>query len=215
MLTVYGFSRVTSFAHGRTRDLRVLWALEEMGIPYQVKGMDHPSGELETEAYRALNPFQQIPSIDDEGVAVSESAAILFYLAKKSGKLLPADARGEAEVMRWCFAAVSTVELPMIFTDVLRGALGDASKEESLSKANTELAHLRLGALERWMKGREYVAGDSFSIADILMTHVLSEIDDAALYAPYPELRRYREQCKARPAWKRTLAAYCERVEAA
>jgi len=71
--------------HGRTRDLRVLWALEEMQLPFELAGMDHPAHDLNTEAYRRLSPFEQIPSIDDDGVVLSESAAILVYLAKKSG----------------------------------------------------------------------------------------------------------------------------------
>lgn len=218
MITVYGFSKVTSFAHGRTRDLRVLWALEEMGLCYQIHGMDHPAGDLDTEMYRALNPFQQIPAIEDDGFVLSESAAILIYLGRKSGKLMPQDAAGQAQVMRWCFAAVSTVELPMIFLDVLRGALGNKTNDPSTLQRREELmqlAHLRLAALEQWLQGREFVADDIFTVADILMAHVLREIDDEAMYAPYPMVRAYRERCEERPARKKVLEAYCRRVEAA
>jgi len=215
MITLYGFSRVTAFAHGRTRDLRVLWALEEMGLPYQVKGLDHPAGELNTDRFRAVSPFEQIPAIDDDGVTVSESAAILLYLARKSGKLLPADTAGQDQVVRWCFAAVNTVELPMVFFDVLSIAEKSHAPVQQLRKNMRELAHTRLKSLERWMQGREFVATDEFTVADILMAHVLSEIDDAALYEPYPLLRDYRERCKSRVAWKRALQAYCSRVEKA
>jgi glutathione S-transferase len=114
MLKVYGFSRVNKMAHGKTRDLRVLWALEEMGLPYEVVGMDHPQHDLDTPAYRALNPFGQIPAIDDEGVVVTESGAILLYLARKSGKLMPRDLAGEAQVLRWCVAALNTIEVPVL-----------------------------------------------------------------------------------------------------
>ena len=215
MITVYGFSRVTSFAHGRTRDLRVLWALEEMQLPYEVRGLDHPAGELNTSEFRAVSPFEQIPAIKDEGVALAESGAILLYLARKYGKLIPSDVEGQHQVTRWCFAALNTVELPMTFLDVLAIAEKSYAPVEQLRKMTREFAHRRLVSLERWMQDREFVATDAFSIADILMAHVLSEIDDATLYEPYPRLREYRERCKSRPAWQKVLQEYCGRVEAA
>jgi glutathione S-transferase len=79
MLKVYSFARVNKGARGNTRDLRVLWTLEEVGLPYEIVGMDHPNHDLDAPAYRALNPFGQIPVIDDDGVVVSESGAILLY----------------------------------------------------------------------------------------------------------------------------------------
>jgi glutathione S-transferase len=88
MLKVYGVSKVNAVARGNTRDLRVLWALEEMQLPFELAGMDHPAHDLNTEAYRRLSPFEQIPSIDDDGLVLSESAAILVYLATKSGRLI-------------------------------------------------------------------------------------------------------------------------------
>ena len=75
MLKVYGFSRVNHFAHGITKDLRILWALEEMQMPFELVGMDHPAHALNTDAYRKLSPFEQIPAIDDDGVVLSETAA--------------------------------------------------------------------------------------------------------------------------------------------
>ena len=110
MLKVYGFSKVNSGARGHTRDLRVLWALEEMQLPFEVVGMDHPAHDLSTDAYRQLSPFEQIPAIDDDGLLLSESAAILVYLAKKAGRLIPGELAGEAQVVRWCFAAMNSVE---------------------------------------------------------------------------------------------------------
>jgi glutathione S-transferase len=114
MLEVYGFSRVNEFARGNTRDLRVLWALEEMGLLYEIVGMDHPNHDLDGDEFRAKNPFGQIPVIDDDGVVVTESGAILLYLARKSGKLMPHDLAGEAQVLRWLIAALSSVEVPVL-----------------------------------------------------------------------------------------------------
>ena len=105
MLKLYGFARVNRGARGNTRDLRVLWMLEEIGLPYEIVGMDHPNHDLDSPAYRALNPFGQIPVIDDDGVVVSESGAILLYLARKSGKLMPHDLAGESQVLRWSLRA--------------------------------------------------------------------------------------------------------------
>jgi glutathione S-transferase len=82
MLKLYGFAKVNAGARGNTRDLRVLWALEEMQLPFEIVGMDHPAHELSTDAYRRLSPFEQVPSIDDDGVRLSESAAILVYLRR-------------------------------------------------------------------------------------------------------------------------------------
>jgi glutathione S-transferase len=213
MLTVYGFSKVNAGARGHTRDLRVLWALEELQLPFEIAGMDHPAHDLNTEAYRRLSPFEQIPAIDDDGLVVSESAAILVYLAKKSGRLMPADLAGEAQVMRWCFAAMNSIEMPLLALMVL-----DWTADGSCGKHRELLAgwvDMRLGNLERWFADREFVATDEFTVADILMAHVLhSGIKDEALIKPYPGVVAYRDRCLARPAWKRAFEAYCARVEA-
>jgi glutathione S-transferase len=214
MLKVYGFSKVNAGARGSTRDLRVLWALEEMQLPFELAGMDHPAHDLNTEAYRRLSPFEQIPSIDDDGLLLSESAAILVYLAKKSGRLIPGDRAGEAQVMRWCFAAMNSVEMPLLSLMVL-----DWTADGSDRKPREFLVgwvHRMLGNLERWLADRDFIATDEFTIADILMAHVLSAgIKDEALIAPHPKVASYRDRCLARAAWQRTIEAYCERVEAA
>jgi len=175
--------------------------------------MDHPAQDLGTEAYRRLSPFQQIPAIEDDGLVVSESAAILFYLARKSGRLLPADRAGEAQVMRWCFAAMNSVEPPLLGLIVL-----DWTADGSCGKHREFLVgwvNRVLSNLERWFADREFVATKEFTIADILMAHVLlSGIKDEALIAPYPKITAYRDRCLARPAWKRTIESYCARVEA-
>jgi len=213
MLKLFGFSKVNAVARGHTRDLRVLWALEEMQLPFELVGMDHPAQDLGTEAYRRLSPFQQIPAIEDDGLVVSESAAILVYLAKKSGRLIPGDRAGEAQVMRWCFAAMNSVEPPLLGLIVL-----DWTADGSCGKHREFLVgwvHRVLGNLERWLAGREFVATNEFTIADILMAHVLlSGIKDEGLIAPYPKIAAYRDRCLARPAWKRTMESYCARVEA-
>ena len=213
MLKLYGFSKVNAGARGHTRDLRVLWALEEMQLPFEIAGMDHPAHDLNTDAYRRLSPFEQIPVIDDEGLVLSESAAILVYLAKKSGQLIPSGRTAEAQVLRWCFAAMNTVEMPLLALMVLDwtadGGCGK-HREFLVGWVNRVFANL-----ERWLAVREFVATDEFSVADILMAHVLlSGVKDETLISPYVGVRAYRDRCLARPAWQRTMEAYCERVEA-
>jgi glutathione S-transferase len=212
MLKVYGFSRVNAAARGNTRDLRVLWALEEMQMPFELVGMDHPAHDLNTDAYRRLSPFEQIPAIDDDGVVLSESAAILIYLAKKAGRLIPPDPAGEAQVVRWCFAAMNSVELPLLNLMMLDWTQDKGSKyrEFTLAWAKRHLANL-----DRWLDGREFVATEAFTVADILMAHALDEIKDERLIEPYALVARYRERCFARPAWKRAIESYFGRVEAA
>lgn len=213
MLKLYGFSKVNAFARGRTRDLRVLWALEEMQLPFELAGMDHPAHDLSSDAYRRLSPFEQIPAIDDDGLVLSESAAILIYLARKSGRLIPADPAGEAQVLRWGFVAMSSVEPPMLGLMV-----HDWTADGGCAKPREFLVswiHRVLGNLERWLAGREFIATADFSVADILMTHVLSAtLHDESLIAPYPGVAAYRDRCLARPGWQRTMAAYLARVEA-
>ena len=213
MLKLYGFSKVNAGARGHTRDLRVLWSTEEMQLPFEMVGMDHPAHDLSTDSYRQLSPFEQIPSINDDGVMLSESAAILVYLAKKYGRLLPGDLAGEAQVVRWCFAAMNSVEPPLLALMVL-----DWTADGSCGKHREFLAgwvNRVLTNLERWFADRDFVATTDFTVADILMAHVLhSGIKDETLIAPYPRVASYRDSCLARPAWKRTIETYCARVAA-
>ncbi len=148
MLKLYGFARVNKVARGNTRDLRVLWALEEIGLPYEIVGMDHPNHDLDSPAYRALNPFGQIPVIDDDGVVVTESGAILLYLARKSGKLMPRDLAGEAQVLRWSFTALTTIEVPVLSLWFVNLSGGKGTKP---SEALHGWAEMRLKQLDGWL----------------------------------------------------------------
>jgi glutathione S-transferase len=116
-------------------------------------------------------------------------------------------------VLRWCFAAMNSVEVPLLSLMVL-----DWTADGSCGKHREFLVgwvNRVLTNLERWLADRDFVATEAFSVADILMAHVLSAgIKDEALIAPYPGVAAYRDRCLARPAWKRAFEAYCARVEA-
>src|SRR3954466_13771013 len=211
MLKVYGFSRVNAFAHGNTRDLRVLWAVDEMGLPHEIVGLDHPNHDLDRDEFRAKNPFGQIPVIDDDGVVVTESGTILLFHERKSRKLMPHDLAGEAQVLRWSIAALSSVEVPVLTTWFVGLSGGKGTKPH---EALQQWSDMRMKQLDGWFANRTFVATDEFTVADILMTHVLSAgSTDQALLKPYQHVRRYLARCMDRPAWKRTLDAYFARVE--
>jgi glutathione S-transferase len=197
---------------GLTHDLRVQWVLEELGLPYEVRGVDHPAGETKADAFRHLSPFHQIPVIEDDGMVLSESGAILVYLADKAGQL--ADRQKRAQVVRWCFAALSTVEpvIQMIVLDDFARKTDPVSRER---RANlVKWAERVLGGVEEHLGQHPFTAGEEFTVADILMVTVLRPARRAGLLASFPRCEAYRQKCEARPAWLRTVAAYEQRLAA-
>lgn len=211
MITLYGFGRIFPEAHGETKDLRVQWALEEIELPYRVHALDHTRGELSDAAFRRLSPFHQAPVIEDEGVVVAESAAILLYLAEKAGKLVPEDAAARTHVTQWCFAAVSTIEPTFTCLDLI-DIFDTREDAQQLTDDVRRIASRWLAHLDRHLQGREWIADSQFTVADILMTCVLRTIRKSDLMDPYPEVRNYYLRSQARPAWQRTLKLYAQRL---
>jgi glutathione S-transferase len=211
MITLYGFGNIFAAGRGETKDLRAQWALEEVGLPYRVHALDHAGGELDSDAYRRISPFRQVPVIDDDGFVVAESAAVVLYLAEKAGKLIPQDVAGRTRVAQWCFAAVSTVEPALVCLDFIE--IFDSSKATDKLKAEVrKLARRWLGDLERRLEDREWMACADFTAADIMMACVLRSIRKTDLMEPFPKVKAYFARCFARPAWQRTLALYAERL---
>ena len=211
MITLYGFGRIFPEGRGETKDLRAQWALEEIGLTYRVHALDHTAGELDGEAYGRISPFHQAPVIDDDGFVVAESAAIVLYLAETSGRLIPADLQGRTRVVQWCFAAVGTVEPTLICLDFI-GMFDSAEAAPRLHAEVPRLARRWLGDVERRLAGREWIACDVFTVADIMMAGVLRSIRKTDLMEPFPGVKAYYERCFGRPAWQRTLALYAERL---
>lgn len=209
MITLYGFGRVHEKVIGETRDLRVYWALEEMGLPYRVHGVDHTGGEHMGADYGERSCFHQIPSIDDDGFVLSESAAILLYLAEKSGKLIPKDFQGRTRVTQWCFAALASVELPIAEIQMIHGFFGVEKNVERLQFL-TSWANKVLKGLEKRLTDREWIACADFTVADILLTCVLREIRKTDLMKSYPRVTDYYNRALARPGWKKALASYAQ-----
>ena len=211
MITLYGFGRVFPKVIGETRDLRVEWALQETELPYRVHLVDHTGGETHGDAYARISPFRLLPVIDDGGFIVAESGAILLYLAEKSGKLIPADFEGRSHVSQWCFAALATVERPMMEIQLI-DKFGDESAAERRRQMVKEAGRW-LDGLERRLEGREWIACSQFTVADILLASVLREIRKTDLIDPYPRLKGYYARALGRPAWHRTLSSYAARLD--
>lgn len=211
MITLYGFGRIFPEGRGKTKDLRVQWALEETGLPYRVHALDHTAGELDGDAFKKISPFRQAPVIDDDGFVVAESAAMVLYLAEKAGKLIPGDVQGRTRVVQWCFAAVSTVEPTLVCLDLIQ--IFDRDKAaDKVSAEVRKIAARWLGHVERRLEGREWIACDDFTVADIMLASVLRGIRKTDLMQPYPRIKAYHERAFSRPAWQRTLGLYAERM---
>lgn len=213
MITLYGFGRVHEKVIGETRDLRAQWALEETGLPYEVRALDHTGGELNSEEYRRISPFQQIPVIDDDGFIVAESAAVLLYIAEKAGQLIPADFEGRMRVQQWCFAAMNTVEPTLLQIAMIDLGVAQDPTGQQRRPALVKQAHRWLSGLERRLSGRSYIASKDFTVADILMTMVLWEIRKTDLLNDFPNVKSYFLRCQERPAWERTRRAYEARLQ--
>lgn len=214
MITVYAFGNVPSPVIGLTRDLRALWAVEESGLPYRVRPLDFARGELRAPDYIRVNPFGHIPSIDDDGFKLFESAAIVFYLAEKAGKLIPKDAKGRALAAQWAFAAINTVEPGMAdlcSTDIFHA---DEAWAKERRPALVEDVERRLATLEKELAGRPFLMGDDFSAPDILMATVLRQVQHTDLLATTPNVLAYKTRCEDRPAWKKIYAVYEQRLAA-
>jgi len=208
MITLYGFKTTFEGGVGETKDLRAQWALEETGLPYRVHALDQLAGDLQSEAFSKISPFHQAPIIDDDGFTLSESGAIVLYIAEKAGKLIPSDFQGRTRVTQWCFAAVATVDPTFTSLDVV--GIFDPENHQLAGEVR-KLAGRWLQDLERRLTDRAWIACDDFTVADIMMAGILRNVRKTDLLDPFPKTKAYRDRCFARPAWERTLKMYAER----
>jgi glutathione S-transferase len=214
MITVYVFGNAPVPVRNITRDLRALWALEESGLPYRLQPLDFEKGELKQREYTRINPFGKIPSIDDGGFAVFESAVIVLYLAEKSGRLLPATREGRARAAQWTSAAINTVEPPILELFTIDALYSDQPWAKGRRPAVVEHVKQRLATLDAELAQRPYLLGDEFSAPDILMATVLRMVQQPDLLAAAPNVAAYLERCEARPAWTKVLAEHQQRLAA-
>ena len=206
MIKLYAAYGFPPFLKGIVRDIRALWALEELGLPYDIHWMDASKGEHRENPNRLINPFGKIPSMEDGGLRMFETGAIVLYLYENIGKA-PQDAHARAEVNQWCFAALNTVE-PVLF-DLLRWELfwKEKTGRDWRYPELLGFAHDRLSDLERALGDKHYLVGNAFGPADILMCTVLDFAQHTpGIFDKHPGIAAYRERCHARPAFQRALA---------
>ncbi len=182
---------------GFVRDLRLRWACEEAGLPYQVKTVpltDQPGPD-----HLARQPFGQVPFLDDGEIRLFESGACLLHLAKKSEKLMPRDPKGEAETTQWLISALNSMEMVTVPWWFL-GMSGD--QPNPLEGWMT----MRLTHLQDVLKNREWLAADRFTVAELLMADVL-RVPKVRAFGDFPVLRAYVDRACARPAFQKAFAA--------
>ncbi len=202
-IQVSAFKWVPPFAEGHVRDLRVRWALEEAGLPYEAVLIDQDGKN--TPEYRAWQPFGQVPAYRDGEVELFESGAIVLHLANRSEALAPTDAAGRARVAAWVLCALNTLEphfAALAELDLFHpGEAWTAERRPQLEQA----VRRRLGELAAALGDRPYLEG-RFTAGDIVMTTVVRLVEPAML-AEFPPLAAYRERNEARPAFARALEA--------
>ncbi len=211
MIAVTTVDWVPPFAHGLLRDLRLRWALEEAGLPYEMRFV--PLNGRDEPAYRARQPFGQIPLYEEDGKEMFETGAILLHLAEKSDALAPPAPADRIDMTVWLFAALSTIE-PHLQQIVMLDLFHKGKDWQAGARAETEaMARKRLGELAAAMGGRDFLAGGRFSVADIAMTTVLRIVGHTDFLTGLPALGVYKAACEARPAFQKALAGQLADIE--
>jgi glutathione S-transferase len=201
-IQVSAFSWVPPFAQGLVRDLRVRWALEEAGLHYEERllGM----GDNASEAYLRLQPFGQVPAYQEDDLSLFESGAIVLHIAERAEILLPSDPKRRSRATTWMFAALNTVEPPILFLNQLQQM--NSVEAASLRSPVVDAIRRRLDSVANWLNGRDYLE-DAFSAGDLLMASVLRILRTTDLVSTVPPLQAYLNRCEARPAFQTALAA--------
>ncbi|MFU0506262.1 glutathione S-transferase family protein [Pseudaminobacter sp. NGMCC 1.201702] len=189
---------------GLARDMRVRWALEEVGQPYEVRLA--PWSTFREPAHLARNPFGQIPTYEEGDLTLFESGAIVLHIAERFPGLLPAGANARARAIMWMFAALDTVEPPIVDRDVVENFEQGKSWQGERFEMVDERIRERLNQLSARLGDSEWLDGD-FSAGDLLMVHVLQRLKGSGLLEEFPNLCAYVARAEARSAFKRAFAA--------
>jgi glutathione S-transferase len=202
--TITAFKSSPDRGKGLARDMRVRWALEEVGQPYEVRLLTFD--EMKEAAHLALHPFGQIPTYEEGDLALFESGGIILHLAERHAGLLPDDANGRARAITWMFAALNTVEPPIVDRSIATIVEHDKPwYEERLVVIDGRIRD-RLGQLSRRLGDADWLVGE-FSAGDLMMVSVLLRLGSSGLLEEYPSLSAYVARGEARPAYKRAFAA--------
>jgi glutathione S-transferase len=201
---ITAFEQSPDRGRGLARDTRVRWALEEVGQPYEVRLVSFAA--MKESAHRALHPFGQIPTYEEGNLVLFESGAIVFHLAERHTGLLPDDANARARAITWMFAAVNTVEPPILDLQTAKFLEADKSWSKERLPLVLERIRDRLGALSDRLGDADWLDG-AFSAGDLMMVAVLLRLKPSGMLDEYPKLAAYAARGEARPAYKRAFAA--------
>jgi glutathione S-transferase len=208
-ITLTAFERSPDGGRGLARDTRVRWALEEVGQPYEVRPVSFRA--MKESAHLALNPFGQIPTYEEGGLVLFETGAIVLHIAERHPGLLPTDAKARARAIAWMFAAVNTVEPPIL--ELANAKLLEGGKPWSTERLPLveDRVRGRMEPLSRRLGNADWLEG-AFSAGDLMMVSVLLRSRASGILDEYPSLAAYVARGEARPAYKRAfdaqLAAY-------
>lgn len=204
MIAVYSYRWVPDFARGLVRDLRVRWALEEAGLPYEQR-LVNVGPERDLPAYRALQPYGQVPIYIEDDLALFESGAIALHIAEKSERLLPADPNGRARAICWLFSALNTIET--VVQELVGLDLFFAGEDwiEGRRASLQPMVEQRLAELSAALGDKDYLEG-RFTVGDLMMVTVLKILRSTNFVEAHPNLAAYVARCEARPAYQKALA---------
>lgn len=203
-ITITAFERSPDGGKGLARDTRVRWALEEAGLPYDVRLVSFAA--MKESAHLALHPFGQIPTYEEGGFALFETGAIVFHIADRNPGLLPTDPEARARAITWMFAALSTMEPPVIDLTNTRIVEGDKPWTAQRLPLVMDRIRVRLDQLAAHLGDAEWLEG-TFNAGDLLMVSVLLRLRMSGLLDEYPTLAAYVARGEARPAYRRAFAA--------
>jgi glutathione S-transferase len=203
-ITITAFESSPDRGQRLARDMRVRWALEEVGQPYEVRLV--PWEEFKAPAHLVRNPFGQIPTYEEGDLTLFESGAIVFHIAERFPGLLPKDANARARAIMWMFAALSTVEPPIVDREIVEYFENHKSWQSERFAMVDEHIRGRLNQLAVRLGDSEWLDG-AFSAADVIMVHVLRRLESSGLLEEFPTLAAYIARAEARPAYQRAFAA--------
>ncbi|MET0657928.1 MAG: glutathione S-transferase family protein [Steroidobacteraceae bacterium] len=201
--TITAFERSPDRGKGLARDMRVRWAFEEVGQPYDVRLLSF--SEMKESAHRMLHPFGQIPTYEEGDLALFESGAIVLHIAERHAGLLPDDANARARAIAWMFAALNTVEPPIVELSMAMILEQDKHWYEERLVMLKDRVRVRLGELATRLGDAEWLDG-AFSAGDLMMVTVLRRLGSSGELETYPKLSAYIARGEARPAYKRAFA---------
>ena len=202
-ITITAFEASPDEGQGLARDMRVRWALEEVGRPYEVRLVSFEA--MKQPAHLARHPFGQIPTYEEGDLALFESGSIILHIAEQRPGLLPADANGRARAITWMFAALNTVEPPIVELEAATLLERDKSWYDERLPILEDRIRARLGALSDRLGDADWLDGE-FNAGDLMMVMVLRRAEGTGLLEEFPNLLPYVARGEARPAYRRAFA---------